>query len=143
MPIPMTDMERLLLILTVLFLPPAWAQEATPAAAPITPQERKELLDRAQSLKSEAGRIKAEAEKQRKEADASCWKKTLVSACLEDARRASIDSNAEARRKETEARRLEREVRQRDTDLLVLGWEGRRSQDGTELHHWNGSRTFQ
>ena len=105
-------MKRLLPLLICLFAHAAWAE--APAVDTITQQEREQLLDRAKSLKTEAGRIKTAAQEKRKEADVACWKKTLVSACLNDARRESIDRNAEARKLEVEANKIERGVRERD-----------------------------
>jgi hypothetical protein len=105
-------MKRLLPLLICLFTHAAWAE--APGVETITPQEREQLLDRAKSLKDEAGRIKTAAQEKRKQADVACWKKTLVSACLNEARRENIDRNAEARKLEIEANKIEREVRERD-----------------------------
>ena len=104
-------MKRLLIPLFCLFASAAWGQNPAPAA--ITEAEREVLLDRAKSLKAEADRIRTEAEKRHAEADSACWKKTLVSGCQADARRAYVDSTAAARKLEVEAKKIEREVRER------------------------------
>jgi hypothetical protein len=105
-------MKRLLPTLVLLLALSARAEEAAPA--PIAPEERKELLDRAKALRTEAAKQKSAAGKKQKEADTACWKEILVSACLQDARREYLDGMAAARAKEVEAKRLEREVRIRD-----------------------------
>lgn len=105
-------MKRFLIILLALFAQATRAEN--PASAPLTPEERGQLIDRSKSLKSEADRIRTAALQKRKEADAACWKKTLVSACMQEARRENLDSMAEARKLDTEARRVERDVHSRD-----------------------------
>lgn len=105
-------MKRLLLILSCLFAQPAWAENSV--AGTITPEEREQLLDRAESLKAQSAQIKEAAQKKRAEADTACWKKTLVSACMNDARREYLDSMASSRKLDVEAKQIEREVRSRD-----------------------------
>lgn len=113
-----TDMKRLLIPLFCLFAHPAWAETPVPAPPPtpatITPEERQQLLGRAEALKAESSKMLDAAEKKQKEAEPACWKKTLVSACLNDARKEYIDSRAAARKLSVEAKRIEREVRERD-----------------------------
>jgi len=107
-------MKRLLIPLFCLFAHPAWAQTPAPAPAIITPQERQQLLDRADALKAESSALLDAAEKKHKDAEPACWKKTLVSACMNDARKEYIDSKAAARKLDVEAGRIERQVRERD-----------------------------
>ncbi len=114
-------MKRLLIPFFCLIAHSAWAENPAPAApttpstpSTITPEERQQLLDRADSLKAESSKILDEAEKKQKEADAACWKKTLVSSCLNDARGEYLKSKTSARKLNLEAKRIEREVRERD-----------------------------
>ena len=120
-------MKRLLIPLFCLLVHPAWAETPVPDApsAPavastpatpstITPEERQQLLERAASLKAESSQLLDAAEKKHKAAGSVCWKKTLVSSCLNDAKKEYIDSRAQANKLNVEAKRIEREVRERD-----------------------------
>ncbi|MBI4989205.1 MAG: hypothetical protein HZC23_10330 [Rhodocyclales bacterium] len=105
-------MKRLLPLLICLFAHAARAE--APAVETITPQERQQLLDQTKSLKSESSKLQSAAQQKRKEADVACWKKTLVSSCLSDAKREYLDSMAAARKLDVEAKQIERQVRERD-----------------------------
>lgn len=111
-------MKRLMISLFCLLAQPVWAENAAPASSPapatLTAEERQQLLERAESLKAESSRLLDAAEKKHKEAEPACWKKTFVSACMNDARKEYLNSRAAARKLNVEAKRIERQVRERD-----------------------------
>ena len=103
---------------------PAAAADATrvpldPAAirsvgTPRSQAERDEMAARAAQLQTESALRKEEAEKAHEAAKTGCWKKFLVSACLEDARTTYRKERSMAKRQEREAQTLERNVRKYD-----------------------------
>jgi hypothetical protein len=91
---------------------PLQAEETpvTPAADPQTPAEWNALREQGQQMQAQAGRLRTEAQAAHATAERTCWKKFLVSDCLEDARQAQRDAEREARRLEVEAGRIERRI---------------------------------
>lgn len=81
---------------------------------PRSKAERDEMAERAALLKEESRLRKEEAEKALAEASPVCWKKFLVSACLDDARVAYRKDVSIARRQERQSQSLERNVRKYD-----------------------------
>lgn len=81
---------------------------------PRSKAERDEMAERATLLKEESRLRKEEAEKNLAEASPVCWKKFLVSACLDDARVAYRKDVSIAKRQERQSQSLERNVRKFD-----------------------------
>jgi hypothetical protein len=81
---------------------------------PRSKEERDDMAARAAQLQSESTLRKEEANKVHEAAKTGCWKKFLVSACLEDARTAHRKELSMAKRQEREAQTLERNVRKYD-----------------------------
>jgi hypothetical protein len=77
-------------------------------------EERDEMAARALTLHTEADQRKQEAEKAHADAKVGCWKKFLVSSCLDDARVAYRKEITLSKRQEREAQTLERNVRKFD-----------------------------
>lgn len=101
---------RILPVLSICWAGLAWAQPAVPLGG-----EDKQLLDaRAKALHSQADSQRAEAEASFAAESKSCWDKFLVSACLDDAKKAKNEKLAAVRRIEQEAREIERDLRQRN-----------------------------
>lgn len=102
------------------------AEESAPAVVPLdaaalvsvgVPRslaERDEMAERAATLKEEARLRRAAAEKALADASPVCWKKFLVSACLDDARVAYRKDVSIAKRQERQSQSLERNVRKYD-----------------------------
>ena len=82
--------------------------------APHSKAERDEMAARAATLQEEAKQRREEADKLHEAAQGECWKKFLVSACLEDARIAHRKELSMSKRQEREAQTLERNVRKYD-----------------------------
>lgn len=82
--------------------------------APRSKAERDEMAARAATLQEEAKQRREEADKLHEAAQGECWKKFLVSACLEDARIAHRKELSMSKRQEREAQTLERNVRKYD-----------------------------
>lgn len=76
--------------------------------------ERDEMAERATLLKEESRLRKEAAEKTLADASPVCWKKFLVSACLDDARVAYRKDVSIARRQERQSQSLQRNVRKFD-----------------------------
>jgi lipopolysaccharide export LptBFGC system permease protein LptF len=98
-------------LLLALFSVPVLAQVDS---RPMPEAERQQKLERARSLNAEASSMKKEADARQKAANEVCYKKFLVSSCLEDAAKTHTQSVREAKRKELEAGELERDVKRRD-----------------------------
>ena len=81
---------------------------------PHSKDERDEIAERAVALKEESRLRKEEAEKTLSAAKTTCWKKFLVSSCLDDARVLYRKDITIAKRQEREAQTLERNVRKYD-----------------------------
>lgn len=80
----------------------------------LSPEQRTDYVTRADQLTKEAEQRRAEADRVYAEAKLSCWKKFLVSACLEESRQAYRKEIIAIQKVEREARALEREVRRHD-----------------------------
>jgi colicin import membrane protein len=103
-------MRLTFLILLFLSAFTALAQQTdTPA-----PEDRATRLDRAQRLHEQATAIRDEAERQHAAAQPGCWKKFLVSSCIEDTDNARRAENIKARELDKQARDIEREVKRED-----------------------------
>ncbi|MDR1999941.1 MAG: hypothetical protein LBP94_00190 [Zoogloeaceae bacterium] len=100
-----------LLTLTVFALT---AQAQAPDSA-ITPTGDPDTLKaQAASLREEARDIRAAAEIEHANAQNACWKKFLVSSCLEDAGQAYRDEKLKASRLESRAHAIDRELKRRE-----------------------------
>jgi colicin import membrane protein len=101
-------------------------EKAEPALVPLDPasllsigvprskEERDEMEQRATTLKDESSQRKEEAEKSLTTAKIACWKKFLVSSCLDDARVAYRKDVTISKRQDRESQTLERNVRKYD-----------------------------
>lgn len=87
-----------------------------PAAETRTPEQ---LSAQAAELRAEAARIRSGAEAEHAASRTACWKKFLVSACLEQADERARAARQEAKRIEIEAGRMERHARQLERDDRV------------------------
>lgn len=106
--------------------PAATADTAAPAAVPLdatvlssigvprSKAERDEMAALAVTLKEESALRREAAEKAQADAKTECWKKFLVSACLDDARVAYRKEISIAKRQERQSQSLERNVRKYD-----------------------------
>jgi colicin import membrane protein len=94
---------------------PEAGQDGRPTAAAdaSSDAERTRLRDRAADLKEQARAIMEKADAQRAAADRTCWERTFVSSCIEDADATHRQSVATARKLELEAREIERDMRTR------------------------------
>lgn len=81
---------------------------------PRSKEERDEMEQRSELLREESRLRKERAESELKESETSCWKKFLVSACLDDARVAYRKDVSMSKRQEREAQTLARNVRKYD-----------------------------
>ncbi len=105
--------------LLLLFLAGPLLAQGQPQPAPedrrvITEEEKNELLGKAQALRDQAAAIRSKADADNAAAQKECWKKFLVSACQDDARKAQREEVEKARKLEHEAREIERDVRIRE-----------------------------
>lgn len=71
---------------------------------------------RVRELKQQADNARQAAEKKFQADQSACYDKFLVSACLDDARKARSAALVAARRPDSEAREIERRLRQREAD---------------------------
>lgn len=81
---------------------------------PRSKAERDEMEALAATLKEESALRREAADKAQAEAKTECWKKFLVSACLDDARVAYRKETSIAKRQERQSQSLERNVRKYD-----------------------------
>jgi hypothetical protein len=82
--------------------------------APRSKAERDEMVARSVTLRAESKQRREAAEKTHEAAKVSCWKKFLVSSCLEDARLAYRKDLSLSKRQEREAQGLDRNVHKYD-----------------------------
>ncbi|MEY3202666.1 MAG: hypothetical protein RIR70_2216, partial [Pseudomonadota bacterium] len=78
--------------------------------APITPEETAALQAKIQSLNTEAAAQRKLAAEALAARDAACYKKVLVSACLDQSRKDDVAARLAIRQLEAESRRLQREI---------------------------------
>jgi hypothetical protein len=102
----------LLPLLGTLLLPVAVASAQADGHA--VADEKPALQEKARRLREDAEAIRHAAEAQLAVAKQACWKKFLVSACLDDAAQASRSEKSRAHAKDKEAREIEREIRKRE-----------------------------
>lgn len=93
---------------------PLEASDLLSIGVPRSQAERDDMAARAATLKEEARLRKEAAEKTLADASPVCWKKFLVSSCLDDAKVAYRKENSIAKRQERESQTLERNVRKYD-----------------------------
>ena len=98
-----------LILLAIGVLPAATvAADAGDAAATVAG------ADRAKALRDEATVVRQAAEATHAEAQKACWQRFLVNSCLDEAKQAMRAETARARAMEREARRIERDRKQRE-----------------------------
>lgn len=127
-------MKPLIFCLTLLTLTlPLRAQdvpaETTPPAEPQSAAEWNALRTQGQQMQARAGQLRTEAQQAHAAAERDCWKKFLVSACLEDARQAQRDAQREAKRLEVEAGRIERRITEHERRERVARKQAERQAD--------------
>lgn len=98
------------LLLVLALVPAARGEEWKP----IEPAERARLDARVKSLKAEAEGIRNGAEAQFLVDQKACWKKILVTDCIEAARRRRIETIHQTRDIDLEANKLQLEINNRD-----------------------------
>lgn len=81
---------------------------------PANAEERDQMAARAKALDAESEQRQAEANRIHEAAKTECWKKFLVSSCLDEARLIFRKESAQASRLEREARSLDKQVRKYD-----------------------------
>jgi colicin import membrane protein len=84
------------------------------AEEPLSDDEKNRLLDQARGLKEQANAMHEAARNRYKEEEAACWKKYLVSSCIDDAKQQHRQESRKANELEHQAREIERDVRKRD-----------------------------
>lgn len=94
--------------------PSRTADTITPALVPLTAAEKAQIELRAEQLSNEAGVIRKAAGEQRTIAEAKCWDKTFVNACLNRAREAENKEQKRARVLDIGARTLLRDLHRRE-----------------------------
>lgn len=104
---------RTTIVSAFLLLLPA-AALAQVDSRPLSDAERSERLARASRLQDEAARLQQEADARLKTANDACYKKFLVSSCLEEAKKAHTQETRAATRMEQEGKEIERDVKRRD-----------------------------
>lgn len=92
--------------------------EVAPTAADrlFPTEERARLEQRAADLKQQSALLEEAARRTRDAEHAACWKRVLVSACLEEADDRYRKSMTDARRMEQDAGDIEREIRTRSAE---------------------------
>ncbi len=90
----------------------AVAAQETGEGRPPAPETRtpEQMSTRVAELRAEAGRMLDAAEVAHAAAEQDCWKKILVSACMEDAKLRLREARQAAKRLNIEAGRLERQA---------------------------------
>jgi len=101
---------RTLLVGALLLSPCLWAQ--APAVAPA--EEKPQTLEQAAQQRARAGQMRKDADNRYTADAAACYKKFLVNACLDDAKKAHTKTILEARRVDTPARDFQREAKRAD-----------------------------
>ncbi len=110
-------MRRSLLIFSLFSLlglvAPASAQ-STPVAAPFDDETRTQLVDQAKALRDQADVLKRDTEERFTRDDAACYRKFLSNDCRDEVKEKRSQAIVEVRKLESEARAIDRRVRQRD-----------------------------
>lgn len=105
-------MKRLIGLLWLAALP-ALAQE-TAGAAPPPAEDWERLGTQVRELREQARQMRDAAQQAHAAEQQACWKKFLVSACLEEAKMAMREKEREAKALEIEAGRIDRRIRQHE-----------------------------
>ncbi|HTH93995.1 MAG TPA: hypothetical protein VL550_02085 [Rhodocyclaceae bacterium] len=95
-------------------LRPLTPEDILTVGVPKTLDERNAMAQQAQDLRADSQQRKEDAEKVHTAAKTACWKKFLVSACLDDARVAYRQTIQAAKKQDRKAQALERNVRKYD-----------------------------
>jgi hypothetical protein len=127
-------MKRSFFWLSMLLLAlPLQAEEtpagASPSAEPQSAAEWNALRAQGQQMQARAVQLRTDAQQAHAAAERDCWKKFLVSACLEDARQAQRDAQREAKRLEVEAGRIERRITEHERRERVARKQAEREAD--------------
>lgn len=93
--------------------PAAGTAPASAATDTFPAEERAQLRQHAAELRQQAHELQLKADETRAAAEHECWKRTLVSACMEDADEEKRQTMKQARKLEIEAGDIERNVRKR------------------------------
>ena len=109
---------RFLAVLSICATATAWAQEAPPFAG----EGREQLEERARSLQEQGKEMRKEADLRLEEETRACWKKFLVTRCMDQAKQVKYERFDEARKLEQEARNIERELRRREAAARAARW---------------------
>lgn len=130
----------LIFSLGLLFAGPLCAEEAAVPEAPFDDAVRATLVEQAQNLREQADTLKGDAEARFTRDDAACYQKFLTNDCRATVRETRSKAIIEARRLESEARAIDRRVRQRDA--VVHEAERREAQPRRALEQAEQSRKF-
>ncbi len=103
---------RILLLGALLFSHCLWAQ--APAAAPAA--EKPQTLEEAAQQRARAEQMRKDAEKRYSADAAECYKKFLVNACLDKAKKAHTQTILDARKIDDPAREFQREAKRADVE---------------------------
>ena len=117
MPSPAThfrkDLCRRLACFALLsFSPMLWAQTPAPAATVPTPQ----TLEQADAQRERVKQMRSEAEQRYTTEQTACYKKFLVSSCLDDAKKRYTKTMIESRNLDIPARDFQREAKRTDVE---------------------------
>lgn len=99
------------LLLTLLALAAAPLRAET--WAPIDDTEKAAMEERIKTLQANGAAQREAAVAKFEQAQLACWKKVLVTACIDEARQAKVAAIDEARKPEAEARALQKELNNR------------------------------
>jgi colicin import membrane protein len=100
--------------------PPAASVAAqAPNREPISADEKRRLLDEANELRQRAAQLRREGDTRQTEDNAACYKKFLVNACLDKAKKARLVVTEETRRLDLRAGDIEREVKRREREAAA------------------------
>lgn len=102
---------KILAAISLLLLAAAAQAEAI---APITPDEVAALRAKIKTLDAEVAQARKAAADQFAARNAACYKKVLVSACLDQSRKEDVKARVAIRQQEADIKRLEREIRLRE-----------------------------
>lgn len=97
-------------------------QAYSQSEAIIGDEERQQLLERARALRGQASAKRQDADQRYAAENDACWKKFLVTSCMDDAKMRRVERVKEARLIEREARDIEHDVREREVATREMRW---------------------
>lgn len=116
---------------------PLQAEEAEPPM-PVNAEERTAMQAQVEQMKQDAEQRRLVANQTHEAAKLECWKKFLVSSCLEEARQVFRKEESQIRQIERDTRLIERNLKRYDAAARTAAREAENARKDAELERKSG-----